>query len=121
MTDALTLPDLAAILPEYAALIGLLGTCTPAPWWQKSHETPTAPTPDAKELSELLVYFEDEGEPRFWDWINDGGVVVAARNAVLPLLRELAAARRAITAVRSIASQCPHDVNMRNILGETEA
>lgn len=62
----------------------------PGPWWQKSHECPTAPSPDATELSSLLCFFADEGEPRFWDWINNGKYVAAANpQTMLALLDQI--------------------------------
>lgn len=62
---------------------------TRGPWWQRSHDTPNPPTPEATELSKLLCFFNDEGEPRFWDWMHDGAFVVAAREAVPELIAEV--------------------------------
>lgn len=71
---------------ELAAIEARAAAATPGPWWQKSHETPTG---DGVELSRLLCYFEDEGDPRFWTWSTDGVFVAHARTDVPALLAEV--------------------------------
>lgn len=69
----------------------LADAATEGPWWQRSHLTPEPPdVPHCdkcgngapRELSDLLCYFEDEGEPRFWSYDTDGVFVAASRAAV---------------------------------------
>lgn len=82
MSDTITL----FTADELAAMAERERAATPGPWWQKSHRTPTAPHPDARELSSLLCYFPDEGEPRVWCWDTDGEFIVHARNEYARLL-----------------------------------
>ncbi len=60
---------------------------SPGPWWQRSWMTDAAPPGAKTELSHMLCFFADEGEPRFWDYINDGMFIVKLENA-WPLIRE---------------------------------
>lgn len=69
---------------------------TPGPWWQKSWKQQTG---EGTELSDLLCYFEDEGQPRFWDWENTGEFVAHARADIPRLIREVKAQRAALAKV----------------------
>ena len=59
---------------------------SPGPWWQKSWMCESAPPGAKTELGDLLCAFDDEGKPRFWDYVNDGQFVVKLENA-WPLIR----------------------------------
>lgn len=59
----------------------------PGPWWQKSWMCESCPPGAKTELSEMLCFFDDEGHPRFWDYMNDGQFIVKLENA-WPLIRE---------------------------------
>lgn len=60
---------------------------SPGPWWQKSWLCTSAPPGANKELSEMLCFFADEGEPRFWNYEGDGQFIVKLENG-WPLIRE---------------------------------
>lgn len=102
-----------------------LEKATKGPWYQGSHAQPEPPTPDAVELSRLLCCFEDEGEPRFWDWEGDGEFVANAREDLpwaLERIEKLEAALRcAMNNLDSDAEACSCCEEMRAMAEQEEA
>lgn len=95
MTD---LPRILALADE---ALGLAEKATPGPWHQGSWKTPAELPAGSRELSSLLCFFEDEGEPRFWCWDTDGEFVARART----LLPALAAAVKILAQIQEDAEE----------------
>lgn len=93
---------------------------TPGPWYQGSWKQP--PIEGAKELSDLLCYFDDEEKPRFWNWEFDGEFVAAARTFIPWALSELEqASQREATQKRRIEELENYQADMKRYFsGELE-
>ena len=86
-------PDDALTVEELDRLASMEAKATISPWFQASWKNDMRG--NGTELSQLLCFFDDEGEPRFWDYENNGEFVAEIRNFAKRLI---AAARRGLEA-----------------------